>query len=155
MSIRSWKLEFYSTPANEVNAKDAPQHALQKWTGRLKKNLDKHKLRVCFDCNGTIEEVEGNEKFNFSDRNCAWCNLAGYVRFNYPDINCDNCQAVKAGAEIKGCTEGGLNAPWNILINTGNFKPMLNWVRKAVKLIGEDEIENICSCGGIIILVDD
>lgn len=78
MSIESWKAEFYPTKACSVKTeKEAITHSLQKWTGLLEGNLNKHGCSLG-DCEMHVEyKPEGGraseDYVSIDNESCALC----------------------------------------------------------------------------------
>ena len=70
MSLETWKVEFYSIPAEEVAAKDTIQHSLTKWIGLRQENLDKHNLVISDFCEISDND---NNKFPIDSTTCSLC----------------------------------------------------------------------------------
>lgn len=87
MSLVTWKAEFYPVPASKVKKKDAVAASLLKWTGMLKKNLDKHS--VYMNGGDVVEPLTGATFWNYSET-CALC--AKYTTIDDIDQNdCGKC----------------------------------------------------------------
>jgi len=135
MSLKSWKEEFYSVPACNVTVKNSEDHVERKWHGLTIKNLRKHGLK----------RIKGNfisdgvSEFQIYASSCAWCkinNKRGGVS-KYLFSHCHFCPAVKAGmgmcTDYDGCDH--VETPWSNWSNLGRTKEMLDWIRRARKLI--------------------
>lgn len=80
MSLVTWKEEFYPVSANVVSKEDALDHSIVKWTGLLKKNLEKHKLT---HMSKQIADSECRSMI-ISSCSCALC-------VHFEDIGCPGC----------------------------------------------------------------
>ena len=95
MSLESWKEEFYPVEANVYFGKEnnlqgaieATEHALRKWKGLTKENLDEHGLDFIYSWR--IAEIN-DIKYNFSITGvtCACCQIS---RDEYGNIDCERC----------------------------------------------------------------
>ena len=74
MSIKTWKEEFYSTPAadNASTPLKAAKHSLKKWKGFTKENLAKHALRRKFYA---LYTKNGCKTMMLGGEDCALCHL--------------------------------------------------------------------------------
>ena len=87
MSIETWKKEFYPIPANEVKEDDAVSHSLQKWTGLLPENLDKHGCYISF---GDVTD-SGVFFADIDEDSCALC----FYYLGDVNITCNDCPIYK------------------------------------------------------------
>lgn len=100
MSLETWKAEFYPQPACEVSAEDAVQHALTKWVGLRKDNLERHEVA---SFGGFIQDKSGRLLFWIDDVTCSLCQL-----YRYRGNECGHCPLAKVRGgvtcveEIKG-----------------------------------------------------
>lgn len=152
MSIDTWIAEFYPVSAVEAakgNDMELTEHALRKWTGLTKENLDRHGINT--PKSGDITEMVGvndiTKTFSVAGSNCAMCikhSTHGYESM----IKCAQCPIVKATG-VK-CTDGHTEqrwatvgvelpprysrhppgaflrmSPWSWFFNTGNPMPMI------------------------------
>ena len=126
MSLSSWKKEFYSKPANKISKKDAVAHSLKKWTGLLKKNLEKHQLRS--DGSSIYQIDDCYKDLDINDESCALCH-------HYIDNECLKCPLFKLLGH-KCDTFDGPYGKWSC----GNDpKPMLKALERTLKLENQDE----------------
>lgn len=120
MTIKSWRREFQPTEADSKTALKSPaEHSLRRWEGFTKANLKKHGVvytlplsetgcSLCFAYqNDLLDDPE----------NCLLCPLS-IVRGNVP------CSSARHEERVN---------PYSLFIKTGNPRPMLKWLRKAVK----------------------
>ena len=118
MSIATWKKEFFGPMSKAVKSdKTALEHGIRKWTGLLPSNLKKHEIER-IEGEGSI--TDGSHSFFVGDSECALC-----VRHS----ECENCP-------IAPCWGwDNLETPWAKWNTTGNPRPMLSRLKKALKEI--------------------
>jgi hypothetical protein len=134
MSLKTWKAEFYKTPANRVSKKNALQHSLTKWTGLLKNNLKKH--GVFIDFWGVVDKTNNNEFLGIDVSTCALC-------YHYQEINVDGNSCLLC--PLYGIHEASCDAnqsrneasPYLVFCKTKNPKPMIALIQAAIKAEGE------------------
>lgn len=117
MSLQSWIDEFYPTPASQATEENAVEHSLQKWTGLLPENLEKHGVVLQ---GAVFDPAIPDEWFSFNARTCALCEI-----YMEPDLAgepvCGRCPLAKAGKECSG-PEGN---PWTHWLRTSDPEPMI------------------------------
>jgi len=132
MSLTSWKKEFYSNiPDNGagMTAKQAIKHSVKKWTGLLKKNLNKHQM---YQEEGVIYDGDSNT-FYIDDSSCALCEkYITYIeaRMGQPNTVCRKCPLYKSLG--KECAVGA-SAPYNKWLSNGNATAMLKALQKLLE----------------------
>ncbi len=119
MSINSWKAEFYKGRVKHAarNAVSATEHSIVKWTGLSPENLKKHGL-IQSDDMLINEATQGMFQVGVSE--CALC--------EYDTDMCSMCPLDAVGA---GCSER--NSPYHVWWQTGDNKPMMKALQKALK----------------------
>ena len=72
MSLVTWKSEFYPIRASEI-APGLPsiKHSLQKWTGALPENVEKHRCK--YEGHSICKKREDEEFMPFNANTCALC----------------------------------------------------------------------------------
>lgn len=129
MSLKTWKKEFYPTPANKTTKKNAVAHSLRKWIGLLPENRKKHNM--IFDpgssyydiCEKNKDDSYSNNFFSIDDTSCALCH-----HYIYED--CKNCPLYKVVGTACNNHENK-KTPYEIYTETGNPKPMIAALKKA------------------------
>jgi hypothetical protein len=108
----------------------ALKHSIRKWTGLLTENLEKHKLVSVHD------EYEIRSKggiFEINADSCALCRLSQKEANNelVYQIYCTKCPLAQV---VDYCMTTDMNQPFNSWSSTGNPKPMIKALEKALKL---------------------
>lgn len=136
MSLQSWKDEFYpKEPTKRMTKVAALKHSIQKWTGLLPKNLEKHGLEKV---GRWISEKENAALDFFIDSNtCALC-----VRFlnenpNGDEHECKKCPLFKSYITHPCEGEGSKYAAW---IRRENPRPMLRALKATLKKVEAGEL---------------
>ncbi len=78
MSVKTWKDEFYPTPADSTTPEEAIAHSLQKWIGLRRENLEKHKVKileyaVVGEGRQHFEVIQPKDKVEINSDTCALC----------------------------------------------------------------------------------
>ena len=99
MSFETWKAEFYPVCATEVEpGLPSIEHSLQKWTGALPDNLEKHGCQYKFY--GVYEIDSDKSKFiRFNSRTCALC-MNHICKSNLEPLN-----SYKGNPAFEACSE--------------------------------------------------
>lgn len=129
MSLKTWKKEFYSTPAARVSKRNAVEHSIKKWTGLLKSNLKKHGVYVEGLYPPRVTGDDGNTGLLVDSGSCALC--VHYFKHNQAGTLCGDCPLYKALGNT--CCDNGSDQPYTFFINNLNPKPMLVQLRRARK----------------------
>lgn len=127
MSLKAWKKEFYSTPADKVSKKNAVAHSLKKWQGLTKANLKKHGVRHDIDDCG----IEA-DKYTLSI-DCGTCALC---KHHYDDLTqCATCPLaiVRGKVRCDSITDSEAISPFSCWRSDFNPAPMIRWLKKALK----------------------
>jgi len=127
MSLATWKKEFYPIPARKVKKAEALAHSLRKWQGLTKAALKRH--RLIRDSYGIFGEDRG---FYIDSDTCALCRFwidSGGLGY------CAKCPLaiVRDGVRCDREMAGEELAPWNAFEETGDARPMISWLKKAIK----------------------
>lgn len=130
MSIETWKQEFYPEKArSDMSDLEACEHAIKKFTGTLRENLEKHGLRLHYgSVTSSILETPG---FIFSSDNCAFC-LKYLDRYDEGG-RCSKCP-LKTIRKIP-CDLPSKEGPWGKFIKEDNPKPMLELLNKVKEFL--------------------
>lgn len=127
MSIKTWKKEFYPVSAQSVSKKNSIAHSLRKWQGLTKANIKKHDLIRDGAC---LESSDGFNYFSVDSDSCALCQK--YIDHNRADdISCFECPLYDLLG--KSCDQGN-KSPYVIWWDTGNALPMINALKKILKI---------------------
>lgn len=138
MSLKSWKQEFYPITASEaadtLDLVGAVKHAIQKWTGLRKENLDKHECRQ--NDRNKFRVMYKRSRFQVDTESCSLCQM-----FLDRNFNCNGCPLFESRGEIRcdGEMAKERNSPYNEWLDTGNPAPMLRALRKALKWAKEHQ----------------
>ena len=128
MSLATWMKEFYPKEASEVKGRAAAmRHSLRKWIGLLPSHMRKHGITKD---NRTV--WCGELAFDIDDYSCALCCLF------YGFHGCDECPLTEILGER---CDSGSESPYSVWISTGNPKPMIAALRKAMKKYGVKELK--------------
>lgn len=132
MSLATWKEEFYSTPASEVDKSDEAAliaHSLRKWRGLTKENLEKHDVHFD-DCH--IIESDYEEIFAVDSGSCSLCH-AYYAKTEVESV-CEQCPLYKiSGSRCDRLKE----SPYNVFVDTGNPQPMIALLELAMDRLNQ------------------
>ncbi len=128
MSLKTWKEEFYPTPAEHVSAFHAIDHSLVKWRGLRQANLNRHELvRSGFQ----IVDKDGGEMLRMNQDTCALC-----VHYLNPPGGtgnvCKTCPLfiVRGGVP---CDVGDHLPPYHAFIFRGDPEPMIRLLEEALQ----------------------
>lgn len=127
MSLKTWKAEFYPRPAESVKTKRAAVlHSIRKWEGLLPENLKRHGVEV--DMGDLIDEY--GKLFQMDESSCALCQL-------YLNDTCVSCPLSQARGSVPCDSEkrSENTAPYKTWFSSDDPKPMLRWLRKALKFL--------------------
>ena len=146
MSFKTWKDEFYSISASEVDEEYALEHSIRKWEGLLEENLSKHKVVIYnggSGCKYVIDETLAThpdisaivrsagfeEKLKIDGYSCSLCEAYQYEEYDgYP---CEKCPLAQSRGDIPCDCENDYEvdnrilAPWQTFIRELDPKPML------------------------------
>lgn len=148
MSLKTWKEEFYPTPADKFRSPDsgislgrltkadkleAAQHSLQKWRGLRQPALARHKVRL-MDLDavaGTsyaaaIEDIRTHAIFSIMDDTCSLCVLHRGM--------CWRCPLNK---QTSGCGTNH-NEPYGIFCWDNDPEPMIAALEATVAELEKD-----------------
>lgn len=127
MSAKTWFEEFYPVTAQTIAKSNDDRaiilHAVQKWTGLLPENLEKHKV---FFSEGVLED---NLRLNIDSSSCGLC-----VKYIDDDDDCNPCSACPLSKMIGHPCDEGDNDPddggiyWEALTNPQVMIDALNKV---------------------------
>lgn len=136
MSLQSWKDEFYpKEPTKRMTKVAALKHSIQKWTGLLPKNLEKHGLEKV---GRWIQEKEPPyNDFMVNEETCALC-----VKFLKEDPKgidneCVRCPLFKSLA-THPCV--GDASQFGIWVRKEDPKPMLRALKATLKKVEAGEL---------------
>jgi hypothetical protein len=131
MSLETWKQEFYPVEAETATGSEleATLHSLRKWLGLRKSNLTKHGL-IAMHNSGYIIESSDNHEFGIDRISCALCK-----RHIGPDgLGCTPCVLFQIGSAC-----GTKESPYQVWGATGDVRPMIAALRRAVKKLHSEE----------------
>jgi hypothetical protein len=144
MTLQSWKDEFYPVDADCVAPEDAIAHSLQKWTGLLRENLEKHDCSIglyesvtdhSFLCSGVKDRY--GLVLEISSDSCALCSLYFWGRQEHEHTECPlygvhgvNCDDVTSRKGL---------SPWYMWVYEGNPRPMIALLREALETQKQQE----------------
>lgn len=104
MSAKTWFEEFYPVTAQSIAQSGDDRaiilHAVQKWTGLLPENLEKHKV---FFSEGVLED---NLRLNIDSSTCGLC-----VKYIDDDDDCNPCSACPLNKMLGHPCDEGDNDP--------------------------------------------
>jgi len=137
MSIKTWKEEFYSTPAadNATTPLKAAKHSLKKWKGFAKENLAKHDLTWK---DYTFHGEDGRETMLLHGEECALCHFGESEQTEQKwqhDIEelydgiCDYCPLYQATGQ--SCESVG--STWRRFLDGHEPDEMIANLEKAIK----------------------
>ncbi len=139
MSQKTWLKEFYPKPADKTTKKEAIQHSVKKWEGLLPDNLKKHNVTMNID-EVSVQDARGKEFLEVDQVTCSLCHH--YFKVKSQGHSCNQCPLFKVRNSVACCDEGYYNqreekdSPYGIMVEKGNPRPMLKWLRKALKAFG-------------------
>lgn len=137
MSLETWKKEFYPVEADKATGSDlkALQHALKKWKGLTKKNLQKHNIHRPALSYTLVNDEDKNkdewiiETFDIADESCALCH-----RHLYGGRDCRKCPlATPQALALNGI---GCRGTYN-QFRRGRATPMIKHIESTLKRLGE------------------
>ena len=152
MSIKTWLSEFAPTSAYHVSAAHAGDYIIQKWTGALKQNLDKHDIVKVPGLPYLVESKEDvaitlrgknvDNVFCFGHEGCPWCISAlrrAAAELDIP-VDFDDDGAIEAMCSFcigaangnKPCNRGDCG-PYEFFMKTGDPEPMIQWAKMGMK----------------------
>lgn len=126
MSLATWKKKFYPIPATKSPKKNAASHSLKKWLGLREAALRRHGLNR--DWGGVIDK-KGNG-LAIAGCSCALCHW--YFDTTSSGDPCCSCPLYKVLG--RSCGHGPKGGEYSIWGYTGDPKPMIAALRKAVRL---------------------
>lgn len=129
MSLDTWMQEFY--PVRAEHAKDALEHSIQKWTGMLPENLEKHEVSVRHYGPGGLRVTEKGGQGFFLRSTCALC-----VQHLKESRYCDSCPLFK----VRGmsCDANDVeDSPWGLFVRYKVAQPMLDLLLQAKEREGK------------------
>lgn len=125
MSLKTWKKEFYPTPASRCSKRNALSHSLLKWLGLDPEVLKRHGLKKYSAAPVIVECDNIATKFFIDDRTCALC-----LHFLNTFIKCKNCPIRLMRGQP---CDIGFKAPYVMWLLTGDPNPMIRLLRRAIK----------------------
>jgi hypothetical protein len=135
MSLKTWKEEFYpEAPTKRMTAISAIENSIRKWEGLTRANMDKHGLVKLFDESIIVEEEpKSRAKFLVTASTCALCKKY-YNRKAYLNEEEDSACFMCPLYIIKGeqCDDKQ-SSPYIIWMDTGNPRPMISLLKRALK----------------------
>ena len=133
MSLKSWKEEFYPTPASDFDRDSNPveivRHSLNKWRGLLPENMSYHDVK--YNIVNNIVDSNTREEFGIDTASCSLCQVFKGCGA------CIDCPLYKVRSGIR-CDEpraGKDNGPFDRHTRTGDPKPMIEWLGKTLELV--------------------
>lgn len=134
MSMETWKAEFYPVAAEDCAKDDLSMidHALLKWSGLSKENLNRHGLGAA--CHGEIyfSDDEGRylDGFLVGGNSCALCLSYSYSQGLSP---CDKCplKLVRDGFSCDRSHDEGSESPWESFTSDNDERPMIKLLEDA------------------------
>lgn len=135
MSAKTWLKEFYPKSAKWTTKKEAIQHSVKKWEGLQKSHLKRHKIYHSY---GKIfDEILGSLVIEIDAESCSLC--FHYFKEGYEEDECSTCPLYQARDNVSCADarddEGDL-PPLDEMVDYDNPKPMLKWLRKALRVYG-------------------
>jgi hypothetical protein len=127
MTLQSWKAEFYSVGADCVAKKDAIAHSLQKWTGLLHENLEKHD---CFIKSGWVYGQSGQGHLEINGETCALC-LCYFGPGQEEHVECPLYDVRRANCDNTMDNEG--LSPWYMWRDEWDPRPMIALLQEALE----------------------
>jgi hypothetical protein len=133
MSLDTWKVEFYPTPACDCSAEDAIEHSLRKWRGLRGEALARHGL-VRVD-NG-FAEPGGGCWFYVSASSCALCEHFYSEDEEGNEPRCAKCPLAiaRGGFPCDDEQPGEADSPWVVWTADDDPEPMIAALEEAKKL---------------------
>lgn len=138
MSLKTWKKEYYSSPAaprcrwpqQGMSQLEAAKLSLKKWKGLRGANLMEHN---CTLGGGVLYGGRGSE-FDLSALNCHLCAVN--------DLECDQCvlSKVRGGVRCSNQMTKEVDSPWMAMVKDNDVEPMIFWLKKAVKYAEENDL---------------
>lgn len=135
MSLRTWEKEFYSKTADQAAGQYSSdvklvEHSLKKWEGLKSSNLKRHKCRV--DTFLGVVDSDREARLVVGSESCALC-----VAYLNVATNCEDCPLAKVrkGVRCDKAMESESRSPWTVFVDDRNPKPMLRWLKKALKMV--------------------
>lgn len=132
MSLDTWMQEFY--PVRAEHAKDVLEHSIQKWTGLLPENLEKHEVSVQYYAPGKLRVLEKDEQGFFlwiDSSTCALCMQhlkdSGY---------CDFCPLFRV-LGMRCDANDWEKSPWRQFVRYKVAQPMLDLLLQAKEREGK------------------
>lgn len=115
MSLATWLKEFRPVPPSKARSIDAMlRYALRIWTGRLKKNLEKH------GCTASILFVSDKTPRHRESLDCLLCQRFGH----------------NLGKNCVHCPLDPCYSAWSIWVVEGDARPMVRHIKWAMKKMG-------------------
>lgn len=131
MSLKEWKKQYYPIPAEKAIQDDltAARHGLRKWQGASAAALKRYRLirrgSILYDHDFAYD-------FMFGSSTCALCTRCA--------CNCDICPGTHAN-DGRACCDRLTTpsntpplTPYSVFVETGNVRPMLDWLRRTVRV---------------------
>lgn len=134
MSKETWEDEFYPLRASDCNLDIAGDHALLKFSGLRKHNLERHRMRIALEECKIVEIDNPDNYFMINAMSCVWCLHAIENCEGKRNFKCDSCPAIQAG--MRHCD--GKFSPFETWMKTGDPEPMIEWIKEA-----KEKIENV------------
>lgn len=134
--IKRWREKYYPVPAKKVAAQDAAQHSLTKWKGSRKKVLKKYGF-VKPPRALRIVSPQGRTVITFDSSTCSLCYVFRKPHTQPLDVaSCAGCPLciVRGGWPCTlSISSYEYRAPFAAAEENNNVKPMIKWLKKAVK----------------------
>ena len=122
MSLRTWKKEFYSVPADRVSEENALKHSLKKWIGLLSTNREKHNVKLYNNCLCDIADIEDPyDNLDIDSDSCALC-------AHFIDNDCLECPLYKIDGD-KRCDDP--DGAYYLFMDRGAVRPMISLLERA------------------------
>lgn len=132
MSLKTWKKEFLPTlnieKIKKMTAIEATQHALNKWTGLLPENMNKHDVAYDFS-----SICYNNTFLDIASSTCSLC-----IKYLDGD-NCSNCPIFKTVG--RSCFENpDGESEYDIYRNRENPEPMIRLLERTLRALTDGKV---------------
>lgn len=126
MSLKTWKLVAYPTPADKTKVEDALDHSLTKWRALMPEVRKKH--GVSADVDRLVDLIAPD--FYVNSSTCALC------QHHLDDGNCRDCPLYEVRGRVR-CDEASSPlredaSPYASWLRAKDPRPMIMWLEKAV-----------------------
>lgn len=148
MSLKTWKEEFYKTPAESVSPEDALDHSLNKWIGLRPENMKRYDVE--YDGSGLVDSKQGaRESLIINFESCALCQVFMGEEIEETALNeCSRCPLYIANGYVScdDYTDDGKTSKYHSFTNHSftserDPEPMIALIEKAIKMEQDGEIE--------------